>query len=121
MNKEELSSEVLREAAVLVLGGPREKFSASEFEALKGYLAGGGSVLLAMGEGGEGRFDTNVNFLLEQYGISVNADSVVRSACARSRAPSSRSRLAHAYVSSPIQLCTISTCTRRRCSCRRAC
>lgn len=25
-----------------------------------------------LGEGGESRFDTNVNFLLEEYGIMVN-------------------------------------------------
>mmetsp|Transcript_77131 Transcript_77131/g.186591 ORF Transcript_77131/g.186591 Transcript_77131/m.186591 type:complete len:558 (+) Transcript_77131:165-1838(+) len=78
VNKEELSADVLREAKVMVLGGPRDKFSASEFDALKGYVAGGGSLLIALGEGGETRFETNVNFLLEEYGISINADSVVR-------------------------------------------
>ncbi|XP_068677841.1 intraflagellar transport protein 52 homolog [Montipora foliosa] len=31
-----------------------------------------------LGEGGESRFDTNINFLLEDYGIMVNNDSVVR-------------------------------------------
>jgi intraflagellar transport protein 52 len=25
-----------------------------------------------LGEGGESRFDTNINFLLEEYGIMVN-------------------------------------------------
>lgn len=31
-----------------------------------------------MNEGGESRLNTNVNYLLEQFGISVNADTVVR-------------------------------------------
>ncbi|CAH2292747.1 intraflagellar transport 52 homolog isoform X1 [Pelobates cultripes] len=31
-----------------------------------------------LGEGGESKHDTNINFLLEEYGIMVNSDSVVR-------------------------------------------
>ncbi|XP_063153253.1 intraflagellar transport protein 52 homolog isoform X2 [Candoia aspera] len=31
-----------------------------------------------LGEGGESRYDTNINFLLEEFGIMVNNDSVVR-------------------------------------------
>ena len=31
-----------------------------------------------LGEGGEKRFGTNINFLLEEYGIMVNSDCVVR-------------------------------------------
>ena len=43
-------------ASVLVFGGPREMFTAPEFEVLKQYLADGGNVLLMMGEGGECNF-----------------------------------------------------------------
>ena len=32
----------------------------------------GGSLLVMMGEGGESRFETNLNFLLEEYGVFVN-------------------------------------------------
>jgi intraflagellar transport protein 52 len=32
-----------------------------------------------MTEGGEARCDTNLNYFLEEYGISVNSDCVVRS------------------------------------------
>jgi intraflagellar transport protein 52 len=39
---------------------------------IKQYIEGGGNVLVLMGEGGETRFDTNINFLLEDYGIMVN-------------------------------------------------
>ena len=60
------------EARVLVLGGPRLKFTSAEFDCIKQYLSKGGSLLVMMGEGGESRFDTNVNFLLEEWGIMVN-------------------------------------------------
>ena len=45
---------------------------------LKKYLEGGGSILVLLGEGGEKKFDTNLNFFLEEYGIMVNNDGVVR-------------------------------------------
>ena len=35
-------------------------------------------LLLSLGDGGEGKYETNINFLLEDYGIMVNSDSVVR-------------------------------------------
>ena len=44
-----------------------------QFEVIKKYIDGGGSVLVLLGEGGEGRFDTNINFLLEEYGVMVNS------------------------------------------------
>ena len=43
-----------------------------QFDALKQYIEKGGSLLFLLGEGGESRFDTNINFLLEDYGIMVN-------------------------------------------------
>ena len=45
---------------------------------LKQYLAEGGNVLLMLGEGGEREHGTNLNYLIEEFGISVNPDSVVR-------------------------------------------
>lgn len=44
-----------------------------QFDVMKRYLDTGGSILVLTGEGGEARFDTNVNFFLEEFGISVNA------------------------------------------------
>ena len=43
-----------------------------QFEAIKSYLEKGGNVLVLLGEGGETRFGTNINFLLEDFGIMVN-------------------------------------------------
>lgn len=46
--------------------------SLSQFEVLKRYLDSGGDILVMLGEGGELKYDTNINFLLEEFGIMVN-------------------------------------------------
>ncbi|XP_061641345.1 intraflagellar transport protein 52 homolog [Phyllopteryx taeniolatus] len=76
--KEELSSDKLKGVKLWITAGPREKFTASELEVLKHYLDDGGTVLVMLGEGGEKKFDTNINFLLEEFGIMVNNDAVFR-------------------------------------------
>ncbi|XP_049588545.1 intraflagellar transport protein 52 homolog [Syngnathus scovelli] len=76
--KEELSSDKLKGVKLWITAGPREKFTASELEGLKHYLDDGGNILVMLGEGGEKKFDTNINFLLEEFGIMVNNDAVFR-------------------------------------------
>ncbi|XP_061688567.1 intraflagellar transport protein 52 homolog isoform X2 [Syngnathoides biaculeatus] len=76
--KEELSSDKLKGVKLWITAGPREKFTASELEVLKHYLDNEGTVLVMLGEGGEKKFDTNINFLLEEFGIMVNNDAVFR-------------------------------------------
>lgn len=71
-NKEEITLDKLSLARVYIICGPREKFSASEFETFKQYLERGGSLLVMMGEGGEVKYDTNINYLLEQFGVMIN-------------------------------------------------
>lgn len=53
-------------------------FTGHELQYIKYYIESGGSALIIMQEGGEGRLDTNINAFLEQVGISVNSDSVIR-------------------------------------------
>jgi len=77
-NKDSLSLERLRECQLLIIVAPREKFTASEFDALKSFVAEGGSLLISMGEGGEEALGTNINYLTEEYGIECNSDAVVR-------------------------------------------
>ena len=80
-NREDSSSisyELLLQARVFVIAGPREKFTETEINHLKKYLETGGSILVLLGEGGEKKFDTNINFFLEEYGIMINNDAVVR-------------------------------------------
>ncbi|KAL7843350.1 hypothetical protein AOLI_G00248620 [Acnodon oligacanthus] len=76
--KEELTAEKLHGVKLWITAGPREKFTAAELEVLKQYLNGGGNVLAMLGEGGEVSYDTNINFLLEEFGIMINSDTVVR-------------------------------------------
>lgn len=71
-NKDDISSDVLSGVTLFVIPGPREKFTESEFNSLKKYLDSGGNILILVGEGGEKNFQTNVNFLLEEYGIMIN-------------------------------------------------
>jgi len=78
VNKDEITKEKLAVAKIFVVAAPREKFKVSEFEAMKDFMNNGGSVLAMLGEGGEQNIKTNLNFLLEEYGIMVNTDSVVR-------------------------------------------
>ncbi|KAE8750265.1 hypothetical protein FOCC_FOCC003073 [Frankliniella occidentalis] len=78
VNKDEINSEVIAGATLFVLPGPRQKFTEAEVETLKKYLDSGGSILVLLGEGGEKSFNTNINFMLEEFGIMVNSDCVVR-------------------------------------------
>ena len=43
-----------------------------QFQCIKKYVENGGSLLVLMSEGGETKSNTNLNFLLEEYGIMVN-------------------------------------------------
>lgn len=43
-----------------------------QLEVLKQHLDGGGGILVMLGEGGEMKYDTNINFLLEEFGIMIN-------------------------------------------------
>lgn len=57
---------------VLVLPGPKSKFTELELNSIRNYINSGGNVLVMLGEGGENKFNTNINFLLEEFGIMVN-------------------------------------------------
>lgn len=77
-NKEEVKYNNLKDFSLLVLGAPRDPIKKEEFEELCKYMANGGSILVMLGEGGESKFGTNVNYLIEQFGISVNNDALLR-------------------------------------------
>jgi intraflagellar transport protein 52 len=78
--RDEITLEKVGGARMVVFGCPRDKFSVAEFTALRSYLEGGGNVMVMLGEGGETELGTNVNFLLEEFGIALNNDSVTRMA-----------------------------------------
>ena len=70
--------DLLARSHLLLLGGPRMPFNANELQNIRQYVEAGGSALIIMQEGGESKLDTNINALLEQVGMSVNTDSVIR-------------------------------------------
>ncbi|OXB66553.1 UNVERIFIED_CONTAM: hypothetical protein H355_004560, partial [Colinus virginianus] len=76
--RKEITSEKLLGVKLWITAGPREKFSAAELLVLKKFLEDGGAILVMLSEGGESRSGTNINFLLEDYGIVFNNDAVVR-------------------------------------------
>lgn len=78
INKDEITSETLSEGDIFIIGGPRRMFSAAEFEAITRFMNEGGSLFCMVGEGGEVKANTNINALLEQYGVVVNNDAVTR-------------------------------------------
>ena len=57
---------------MFVIPGPQDKYTETEFSVLKQYVENGGSILVMACEGGEKKLKTNINFFLEEYGISVN-------------------------------------------------
>ena len=78
MNKTEISQETLADQNLLLIGGPRQPFTGHELQYIRLFIENGGSALVIMQEGGESRLDTNINALLEQVGICVNSDAVIR-------------------------------------------
>lgn len=99
-NKDELSADRLDPRAVscVVLGAPRDRFSPAEIDALKAFVAAGGALAVFAADGtdvktGGKELSSNVNQLLEDFGISVHADSVVRTVYYKcvARAPHRRS------------------------------
>jgi len=78
LSRDDLTTSNLSGAAMVVFGCPKEMFSTTEFNVLRKYVENGGSVLILMSEGGEMKAGTNINYWLEEYGMSVNADAVLR-------------------------------------------
>lgn len=68
----------MKSISLFILAGPQQKFNEIELECLKDFVNVGGSLMILLGENGESDFDTNINFLLEEFGMNINADSVVR-------------------------------------------
>ncbi|KAK7073601.1 Intraflagellar transport protein 52, partial [Halocaridina rubra] len=71
-HRDDLTKETVSQAGVMVLACPRQKFTEGQFSILRRYVDEGGSLFVLAEEGGEKKANTNINFLLEEYGISVN-------------------------------------------------
>lgn len=65
-SKDEISGDRLADSYLTVFGGPREPFSAAEFNELKLWLNAGGRALIMLSDGGEKISGCNMNYLLEE-------------------------------------------------------
>ena len=79
-NKDEITKEHLDESDIAVFADPRESFADVEFDEIKQWLNAGGRCLILLADGGEKAGGSNINSIIEDYGITVNSDSVMRSA-----------------------------------------
>lgn len=70
-NKDELTEDVLKNSSIIILPGCRNPFNENELTALKKYLESGGKILALLHET-SANDTSNVNILLEQYGITPN-------------------------------------------------
>ncbi|XP_011499533.1 PREDICTED: intraflagellar transport protein 52 homolog [Ceratosolen solmsi marchali] len=77
-NTDVLTQEFLLTGKILILAGPENKFTELEMNSIRAFINSGGYVLVMLGEGGERKFNTNINYLLEEFGIMINNDCVVR-------------------------------------------
>lgn len=78
LNKETIVWEKLKGYRVFVSAGPKRQFSELELEALSNFISESKSVLIMLGEGGETGNNTNINSFLEEFGVTINSDVVVR-------------------------------------------
>lgn len=62
----------MKSIKIFIIAGPQEKFTEIELKCLKDFIGNGGKLVILLGEGGETNFNTNINFLLEEYGININ-------------------------------------------------
>jgi intraflagellar transport protein 52 len=76
--KEEMSLEKLKATNILIISGPRSHYKPKELETIEKYFEEGGSIYMALGEGGDEKNNSNINELLHKYGVCFNEDSVVR-------------------------------------------
>eukprot|EP00158_Paraphelidium_tribonemae_P007234 Partr_v1_DN28162_c0_g1_i3_m56081 putative Intraflagellar transport 52 homolog (Chlamydomonas) len=58
----------LQPGSLLIIPNPQEKFLAKEFSNINAFLERGGNLLVL---GNCGKHKSNVNYLLEEYGISM--------------------------------------------------
>ncbi|KAE9417888.1 hypothetical protein Angca_003493, partial [Angiostrongylus cantonensis] len=78
-NSDEITDGMFEGVTAFILPSPRAKLNISEMEAIRNFIMNGGAVMVLLSEGGEQQTATNINFLLEEFGIVGNSDAVIRS------------------------------------------
>lgn len=78
VNNDEIKYDKIKKAHALIVVAPTEKYNKKELEILEKFLDDGKKILIVGGEGGELKLGTNINVLLDKYGIFMNDDVVIR-------------------------------------------
>ncbi|CAD6193238.1 unnamed protein product [Caenorhabditis auriculariae] len=76
LNTEKFIPSTFDDVRAVVIAAPKLPYSSSEIDALHSFMQEGGGLLVLLGEGQQ--VALNVNGLLSKYGISANADCVIR-------------------------------------------
>jgi len=76
--KEELTLDKLKSASLLIISGSRQFYKQKDIDVILKYFENGGSLYIALGEGGVEKNNTNLNDFLESYGVTFNSDCVIR-------------------------------------------
>jgi len=70
--------EAVEQPELMILANPRQKFTVPQFDQMKLLMQRGTSILVLLNEQGEKGAKSNMNYFLEEFGISVNSDNVIR-------------------------------------------
>ena len=76
--KKDFVLDKIKQSSIFVIGGAKSTFNPQELDILRQFLEGGGSMLIFQGEGGDEKYNTNLNDFLKDYGITFHGDSVIR-------------------------------------------
>ena len=78
MNKENLSSDRLKDCDLLIISSPQTQFTDDELDTIKKYIDEGGSLAVFSSKGATQSSESNLNELLADYGIAINHTTLVR-------------------------------------------
>lgn len=92
---EDFQDGILNTTKLLIMPNPNRKFTTQEYEELKNFILSGGSILILLSEFGEKVSGSNINYFLEDFGIAVNTDSVIRTSFVKVRCGSGGSPVLH--------------------------
>ena len=79
-SRHNISSHTLSEGSVYVVYSPQQPLTAEECASLKKFVQSDArhALMVVLSEGGEAKNGTNVNYLLQEFGIVANNDAVIR-------------------------------------------
>ncbi|ERL92527.1 intraflagellar transport protein 52 homolog [Dendroctonus ponderosae] len=77
VNRDEISADLLKNCNLLILPCPQMVFEENELKVMENYVQDGGRMLVLLTEGSP-TDPTNINILLENFGIYPNIDCLIR-------------------------------------------